>query len=334
MEHFFLREIEAMPPRYRTTSRRWAGSALFVMTTAEASLVACCGGDGAFHDLFGREVGNGPLSDAGTKLDASDSISPPGLDDGSGTADVQVEVNQIVPDAALGNDAGVAPPGRGNPPDAKVEDGPLDVVDPPVVSRDANDGAALDPAYALRGQRWEVKCTNGALPTDLRICSSVPPSLVGCPGNHRPVDNVVTFGGQLGTRYTVTLRLRGVIELKVYSGGTSAGSHFQIGGTGATDAVNVYAMSISSPAQTYYINADRTGADSAVTALDDTVTIPIDGAATIELYATDVDCLQLRNCIDPIAAVCLPYVIPGVSPAPAAFDGQFADIDVLSVDTR
>ncbi len=149
--------------------------------------------------------------------------------------------------------------------------------------------------------------------------------------DHRLLDWTVTFGGDYGTRYAVTLRLRGVVELKAYGEGTSVGSHVQIGGTSAPGVVNAYGISVSSPSQTYYFNADHAGAGEVVVELDDTVTIPIDAGANIELFATDNDCIELRNCVDAAAAVCVPHVIAGVPPTPNAFDGQFVQVDVVSV---
>jgi hypothetical protein len=247
--------------------------------------------------------------------------------------DGRAETSEGDRDRADSNDAMAAPPDSGSRTDAMADGFVSDVINQ-IASGDASGDAAPDPADPLRGRRWEVKCTTGPLANDARLCSSLPPGLTACPENHRLSDKHITFGGRPGTRFSVTLRLRGVVELKRYGGGTPVAGHFLVGGTSPPDVVNAYVMSVSSPAETYYVNADHSGSGEVVAALDDTVTIPIDAGATVELFATDSDCIQLRNCVDPAAAVCTPYVIPAVPPAPGAFDGQFAQVDVVAVATE
>jgi hypothetical protein len=71
---------------------------------------------------------------------------------------------------------------------------------------------------------------------------------------------------------------------------------------------------------------------SACTADDHQETVPIEGGASIHLVASDTvpPCYQARNCM-PDKPVCTPFIIDGIPPAPAAFDGQFIQIDVVSV---
>jgi hypothetical protein len=300
-----------------------------VTAAAGALLVACSGGN-TFDELFAAAGNTERPPDSGAKSDGW-TLQPPA--DAPTDAHAFVEANEGASDRAPSFDATTPSLDVANRPDAAPDDAAPDAPYQPVL-HDAGNDAAPDPGDPLRGQRWEVKCTTGPLANDARLCSSMAPGLTACPENHRPSDKHITFGGRPGTHYLVTLRLRGVVELKAYGGGTPAGSHFQIGGTSPVDVVNAYAMSVSSPAQTYYVNADHTGGGQVIAALDDTVTIPVDAGATIELFATDSDCIQLRNCVDPAAAVCTPYVIPGVSPAPHAFDGQFAQVDVVSVEVQ
>jgi hypothetical protein len=282
------------------------------------SLLACGSGD-RYADFFSVERNRGgdeaPKSDAAPAKDGR-------------TLEIEA-APEAMPDVAETD----ASADGGNPRDAAVETRSPDAVEQPVL-RDATVDAPPDPGNPLRGQRWEVKCSGGPLPNDTRLCSSLAPGLTACPENHRPSNKRITFGGRPGARYSVTLRLRGVVELKVYSGGIAGGAHFQIGGTSPPNAVNTYGMSVSSPAQTYYVNADHIGTGEVIAALDDTVTVPIDAGASIELFAIDTDCIQLRNCVDASASVCTPYVIPAVPPAPHAFDGQFAQVDVVSVVTE
>ena len=171
-------------------------------------------------------------------------------------------------------------------------------------------------------------CRDAAGP---EVCSNLAPGVGECPNDYRPVEKKVAFGGLPGKLYSVTLRLRGVVEVKTYPGGTPAAGHVQLGGTPRPGPVNVYGFSVSAPDQTYYINADPSDQGPFVIPLDETVTVPIEGGAIVELFAVDTDCAQLRNCISPGPASCPPYVIPGVAPAPRPFVGQFAQVDVVSV---
>jgi hypothetical protein len=280
------------------------------------SLLACSANDGRFDDFFSPE----PILERDAGAPSQGAKPDGGLPD-----------RDAASEGAHAMDAPGDSSDRAIMPEATIET--PDAFDPPVV-RDAGVDAAPDPGRPLHGQRWEVKCQGGPLPSDTRLCSSMASDLKACPANHRPSDKHVTFGGRPGTHYSVTLRLRGVVETKAYSGGTAVGAHFQIGGDSPPDVVNAFALAVSSPAQTYYVNADHSGGGQVVATLDDTVTIPIDAGATLELYATDTDCIQLRNCVDPTAAVCTPYVVPAVAPAPRAFDGQFAEVDVVSVVER
>jgi hypothetical protein len=191
--------------------------------------------------------------------------------------------------------------------------------------------ASTDPAASLRGARWELPCTSGPLQEDSRLCSNLEPGIAACPGERRPVDRMARFGGTSGTRYAVTLRVRGVVELKSYQGGTPAGHHFLTGGAPGADVVNAYGISISSPFQSYYINADSTNAGAVSVVVDDLAVVPIDAGAEVHLFALDGDCRQLRNCTSSPASACVPLVVPDIAPAPAAYDGQFAQLDIVSV---
>jgi hypothetical protein len=275
-----------------------------------------CGGN-SFDDLFAQPT----ALDAGVFFDvrSSDHAAPdrgpsPAVDARPG-ADVQSTVDVSSRDTSTPVE------------DAAWEAHPMDEARSDAVA-DAPD--APDPAGPLARQRWEVPCAQ-TLQNDQRLCSSLPTGTFDCQSDYRPVDRVVAFGGTPGTHYAVTLRLRGVVELKSYNGGTEAGAHFQVGGTPNDGPVNVFGFSVSSPAQTYYLNADHSGSGGVVVVVDDTVTVPIDGGAKVELFVKDPDCAELRNCVYQSTPVCTPYVILGIPPAPNAFVGQFAQADVVVV---
>lgn len=170
------------------------------------------------------------------------------------------------------------------------------------------DAAAV--ATSLGGLRWNLPCTT---PFNEDNCNTTDPSAV-----------TATLGGASGT-YQVTLRFRGVVEGKTYTGGSTEGP-FNIGGVPATDGFNLYKMEVSDPPQSYYLNAGTSGVGLCF-AIDYTKTIPMAAGATVSLTATAVDGVQHKNLDDTYT----PIVVAGIAPAPDAFDGQFIQMDVVSV---
>jgi len=72
------------------------------------------------------------------------------------------------------------------------------------------------------------------------------------------------MGGVPGTIYDVTLRIRGIVEANVYTGGTSSMNGFYIGGAvGGNEGgsqYSQYSLQVSSPATTYHLNQLDPGA--------------------------------------------------------------------------
>ena len=134
----------------------------------------------------------------------------------------------------------------------------------------------------------------------------------------------VHVGGKPGTTYSVTLRVRGVVEHKAYQGGTPDGD-FQIGGNPDGSAWTEYRLDVSAPAQTYYLNNGQSS-QYWCWAEDYQRTIEIAADADVTLVGVGVDGKQVKNQDsndDPI-------VIPDIPPAPSPFDGQFVQIDVMA----
>lgn len=180
------------------------------------------------------------------------------------------------------------------------------------------DDAATDSKNAVAGQldglRWELPCT-------------APSSEYGCVTSPSPITTSVTAGGMAGTIYNVVLRFRGVIEQRTYSGGSASGLWYVGGDTPSrSDPFNVYALTISSPPQQYYLNAG-TSYQNNVFGVDYTQAVQIAAGATVTLTADAIEGTEIMN-IDPTGT---PIVIPGIAPAPAAFNGQFLQMDVMSV---
>ena len=172
-------------------------------------------------------------------------------------------------------------------------------------------GGAGGIAASLSGLRWELPChahvSNEVCSTDNEL--SLQTALKGDPA----------------TSYAVRLRIRGVLEEKSYSGGTPLGK-FTLGGKPESDDWNTYAMTVSAPPQTLYLNPGVSGLYYCFL-LDETVTLTMRGGAVVRLWAEVYDAQQITNRGENGSAI----LVPGVKPFPAAFDGQFAQVDVLDV---
>ena len=154
-------------------------------------------------------------------------------------------------------------------------------------------------------------------------------AMVGCGGGgpHATCSSVPTqttgvFEGTPGIAYEVTLRVRGVVELKVYTHGTDHG-HWYEGGQPVPNPWNVFRLDLGG--DHHYLNHGTPGASHCV-AMDFEHTLVIEGDTPVELAVLDEDACQLRNRGqggDPI-------VVPGIPPAPRPFDGQFVQIDLVS----
>lgn len=187
-------------------------------------------------------------------------------------------------------------------------------------SATATDGGEVENVVtSLSGLRWELPCQAAA--ADPALCTT-------------PTTNVTkttTLAGASGATYAVKLRFRGVIEPKTYSGGTETG-FFSVGGTPASDTANIYRLTVSAPAGTFFVNSGTTRASTALyaEAIDYEATVDIQAGATVTLTAEPLDALQIKN-RDMAGA---PFVIAGIAPAPAPFDGQFVQMDVVSVTKK
>lgn len=173
--------------------------------------------------------------------------------------------------------------------------------------------ADVSPAMAvagLNGLRWELPCSNNFN----GYCDT-------------PAEKVTTavVTGNPGAVYEVQLRFRGVIEEKTYADGVTMG-HWQVGGTPAADLYNVYKLEVDQPPQVFYVNAGSSSNGYCV-AVDFMASIKAATGATVTLSADSVDGVQVENSSE----MAMPLVVPGIPPAPAAYDGQFVQMDVVAV---
>lgn len=168
-------------------------------------------------------------------------------------------------------------------------------------------------AVALEGLRWELPCGTD---TSATVCEAAAFPTV-----------TATMGGDAATTYQVALRFRGVVEQKTYEGGT-AYDYFYVGGLPPTDGYNVYQMHVTNPEGDYYLNAGTSGIERSWL-IDYEQTIPINGGATVTLTADAQDGAEIKN-VDGDGA---PIVVPEIAPAPAAYNGQFVQMDVVGIST-
>jgi hypothetical protein len=180
----------------------------------------------------------------------------------------------------------------------------------------------VDPAANLGGLRLEVPCGdhfNGGTEChwDRALLQTADPRW------KLEREIVRVFGGKPGVTYAVTLHVRGVVEPKNFTGGEVQFDHFQTGGEPVKNDYNFYSLAVSEPAATYTFNRSAEKVGHYTFPIDYRVTIPIHAGATVTMGAYDSNDVAIANHQH--------HVVAGVAPAPAAFDGQFFQIDVERV---
>lgn len=146
------------------------------------------------------------------------------------------------------------------------------------------------------------------------------------------VEEEITFGGEPGTTYSVTLRVRGIWEPTNIDGGEVPDSNipYMVGGDvapggGDSAAINYqqFYIEVGSPAQTYWLNEHDYVAHD-IHKEDYEITIPIEGGSTVTVVANDGNERQIANFPEEIFDDMPPY---DQMPTP----GQFLRLDVLGV---
>jgi hypothetical protein len=138
----------------------------------------------------------------------------------------------------------------------------------------------------------------------------------------------VGFEAEPGVVYDVTLRVRGVMQLVPYAGGTTTG-YYNEGGVPQSDLIATVELQISDPPLTAWLNAGPSEVQSCEL-VDFEHTLPIAAGATITLHRLDGNGCQALN----VDGSGTPIVIPDIPPAPEAFDGQFVQLDGVSAVAR
>jgi hypothetical protein len=180
-------------------------------------------------------------------------------------------------------------------------------------------------AASLVGLRLEVPCANPKFNGDTE-CHWEPHLLqTADPAWKLKLELVRKFGGRPRCTYDLTLRVRGVVEPKNFTGGTVQLEHFQTGGTPVKNDYNFYSLHVSAPEATYTVNRNEKKVGHYTFPIDYQVTIPVRGRAKLTMGAYDSNDVAIANHEH--------FVVPGVQPAPLPFDGQFFQLDVVSVKT-
>lgn len=161
--------------------------------------------------------------------------------------------------------------------------------------------------------RIELPCVEGSCPFNPDDVCRMDPT----------VSTQEVFDGEPGTIYEVTVRVRGVVEMSSYVGGTpDAGGNVYVGGN-VDSYWSPFSLVVSEPAQTYWLNALGEG-DLFTHGMDYTYTLPVAAGATVQLRGgSGDDSCGLLN----LDQRDTPIVIPDIHPAPRPFNGQFVQVD-------
>jgi hypothetical protein len=153
------------------------------------------------------------------------------------------------------------------------------------------------------------------------------PTLYNCASS---VTKTITIGGDPTYFYTVTLRIRGVVQLSTPAGATTPAAAV---GTNAAaclattggSASNAFTLSVSLPATTLMLNGGTTGS-GVVSKLDYVVTIAVAGGATVTLSAAIPGSQESANQTDGQGGG--PLFVPGAALTAQPYAGQFVQLNV------
>ncbi len=181
----------------------------------------------------------------------------------------------------------------------------------------------IDPAEDLQaieaqlsGLRWELPCVEHVYP---EVCTV-----------DGDAEVITKMAGQAGARYSVQLRVRGIVEPTSYPGGVSISPSVSRGGVhDAEDPWNVYALEVEQPFARFHLNAGESGLYHCVS-IDAQLEVEIEAGAEIRLFARSIDGRQITN----RDAEGSPILVPDIAPYPLAYDGQFLEMTVENIRVR
>ncbi|MEO8903170.1 MAG: DUF4215 domain-containing protein [Polyangiaceae bacterium] len=229
------------------------------------------------------------------------------------------------------------------------------------------DGALVEFGCGITGSGYD--CAEPAAALCVGYTTSNPVLSVIPPSNGAPTSWKI--GGTSGTTYNVTVRIRGIVEVTSYVGGTRdqgttsitvSQDLFQQGGTpqisgGPSFDYDPYEIDVTPPvagaANTYFLNSVTTAENPHASPnptnhltfpIDYTKTIKVAAGGTISLKVTDSNCTKVQNCGPSAGGSCLaPRSVDLSGAIPAApstfvqpfangtFHGQWLFFDVTSV---
>lgn len=111
----------------------------------------------------------------------------------------------------------------------------------------------------------------------------------------RSKTSTATFNGVVGVTYDVLLRVRAVVGLKTYTGGTPVRPYVVDGGTPAADNADVVRLTISNPSKVYHLNAGVSDSPAYNVALDYGLVVRITHGATVTLFHDNIDYRQYKG---------------------------------------
>ncbi len=174
-----------------------------------------------------------------------------------------------------------------------------------------------------------TSCTAVELATlrvELPCLEQGPCPVIGCAMLETDQDQTSLLGDTEVT-YTVTLRFRGVIEEKTYTGGDPQEGYFHPNATPVPGGFNQFGLQVDDPPGTYFLNSGTSGINECFP-LDETHQVDVRGGSGLRLFGNNgFDTCGVQN-LDGDGA---PIVIEDVPPDPAAFDGQFIQVDVVDI---
>jgi hypothetical protein len=181
---------------------------------------------------------------------------------------------------------------------------------------------AQKPGTALDGYRFEFPC-KGEMPDKPKKGAGCQSALVkGDPFKTDNFKKIIDFGGKKGTRYAVTLRVRGVVEPMMYKNGKMDGEHFYIGGEPNNKTYNIYKIDIASPKGHFFLNRqDKVG--HRIFTIDYEKTIEVDGGSKITLSGDGQNGKLISNFSK--------LILPGLKSVAQPYHGQFIQLDVIKV---
>jgi hypothetical protein len=177
-------------------------------------------------------------------------------------------------------------------------------------------------AASIDGYRYEFPCKDPMPENPKPGADGVSARATNDPATNDKFTDVKKFGGEPGTRYKVTLRLRGVVEPMMYKNGQQDGDYFYIGGEPNNATYNIYQLTVSSPESHFFFNRQDTIGHRIFT-IDYTKTIEIEGGATLTFHGDGQNGRMITNFSK--------LVVPEIPPAPAPYNGQFIQLNVLDV---